>query len=147
MAEKEIKNIDINIDDMPEAKESDKKVKCGNNIDLPVDIVNTSRNIKKQKANDHIILAEKEKLEKEKAERIAKNKAMRKLHKKWAKNFLFIICLLSTISTTSVIGFIIWITFNPNEWAFSGIVTLIGMAITLLHTYAYRYIREEIYRK
>lgn len=47
MEEKEIKNIDINIDDMPEAKESDKKVKCGNNIDLPVDIVNTSRNIKK----------------------------------------------------------------------------------------------------
>ena len=148
MADNERKNIDIDISDFP-TDESTKhdKIKCGLEIDLPLNMINNNRIDQKKKLDQDAEQARKDQIEKEKSDRIAKNKATRKLHKKWAKNYLFAICLISTIATTCVIGFIIWVAFNPNEWVFTGLITVIGMVITLLHTYAYRYIREEIYRK
>lgn len=144
MNEQERKNIDVDIDDTIDKKDP---VTCDPNIDLTINMLNNNKIDQKKKQDQNVKQAKKNQAEKEKAERIAKNKAMRKLHKNLAKNFLFAICLLSTISSTSVIGFFIWVTAKPNEWIFSGIVTLIGMTITLIHTYLYRYIREEIYRK
>lgn len=145
MTDAERKNIDIDIDGIVdnEVKSEEKDL----DIDLTINMLNNNKIDQKKKQDDDLKQAKKDQAEKEKAERIAKNKAIRKLHKKWAKNFLFMICLISTISTTSVIGFFIWVMYKPNEWVFSGIISLIGMIITLIHTYLYRYIREEIYRK
>lgn len=147
--EQEKKNIDIDISDIPSTdnSEDDNKIKCGFEIDLPVEMINNNRIDQKKKQTKDAEQARKDQIEKEKSDRIAEKKAARKFHKKWAKNYLFIICLISTITSTCVIGFVIWAAFKPNEWAFVGLITLIGMIITLIHTYAYRYIREEIYRK
>lgn len=149
MTEKERKNIDIDISDIHSTNESTEndKIKCGIEIDLPVDMINNNRIDQKKKQNKEAEQARKDQIEKEKYDRIAEKKATRKLHKKWAKNYLFMICLISAITSTCVIGFIIWVAFNPNAWVFTGSVTIIGMIITLIHTYIYRYIREEIYRK
>lgn len=120
---------------------------CDDDIDLPLNMVKGAQKAKIDKEKTDRDEALKKQAYYEKNERIAKNKATRKLRKKWAKNFLFLVCLISAISSTCVFGFAIWVLFKPNEWLFAGIIMVIGMANTLVHTYAYRYIREEIYRK
>ena len=147
MSETERKNIDVDISDFPTNEPNDATVSCSEEIDESVDIIITSNKDKKKKQIEEYKQAKKNQIEKEKSDRIAKKKAARKIHKKLAKNYLFTVCTISTIASTFVIGFLIWVAFKPAEWVFVGTIAVIGMINTLLHTYMYRYIREEIYRK
>lgn len=106
---------------------------------------------KKQEEQDNAAAAQKaadEKAKKDEEEKKVINaKLMRKKSKRNATVMTFSICISSAVFGYIVAGIIIWTMFNPPVWMFVGIMGIIGMIYTFLHTYLYRFIREEIYRK
>ena len=128
------------------------------NIDITCDMVNNAV----QKRNDNIAEAKqnaenKKKQDQDKMEEdkrisvrnacIEKAKNARRARKKLAKNLTFVMVIVSALCSTIVFGILIRILLDIPEWLFAGIVGAIGMLNTLIHTYVYRYIREEIFRK
>lgn len=97
-----------------------------------------------KKAADNAAKANLDSIERDKMERY---KAARKARKNCAKNIAFWMAIISAVCGTSVIGFFIWLIFEPSACVFALIESVIAMANTLLYTYLYRFIREEIYRK
>lgn len=92
--------------------------------------------------------AESEKARKaEETRKINESRYIRKKMKRKATAMLFALCLMSAVFGYVVVGVLIHIIFNPKVWIFVGVMGIFGMANTLIHTYLYRYIREEIYRK
>ena len=148
-------NYDPVDDQMMSENEDDASFK---NIDMACDMVNNA--VKKR--NDDIAKAKQEDENRKKRsqdeilenQRIANRnacleraKAARKARKKMAKNITFIMSVISATCSTVVISILIWMTLDISEWFFAGIAGAIGMMNTLIHTYIYRYIREEIFRK
>lgn len=119
-------------------------------IDIACDVVNN--NVKKC---DEDIKEEQKDAEKEIENRriasrsasIERAKAARRARKKLAKNMTFIMAIISALCSTIVIGIMINIFLDVSEWLFAGVTGAVGMLNTLIHTYVYRYIREEIFRK
>lgn len=83
----------------------------------------------------------------ETARKITEGRYIRKKMKRKATAMLFALCLMSAIFGYVVAGVLIYILFNPKVWIFVGVMGIFGMVNTLIHTYLYRFIREEIYRK
>ena len=109
--------------------------------------INTARKneaIEKQRKRDKVIEDKRIATHNANIERV---KAARRARKKMAKNMTFIMAIISALCSTIVIGILIWISLDISEWLFAGIIGAIGMLNTLIHTYTYRYIREEIFRK
>ena len=106
------------------------------NIDAFCDIVNDNKN--RQVADSNMA---------KKMEEDNKKRAARYVKKTKAKNMVFWMAIISAVCSTCVIGVVSWMLFDIKEWLFAVIMDVIGMANTLLHTFMYRYIREEIYRK
>lgn len=107
---------------------------------------------KKQKEQyDNAVAAKKAADEKAKQEdeyrKVNEAKYMRKKSKRNAAILTFSICISSAIFSYVVFGILIWMIFEPPVWLFVGVMGIIGMIGTYMHTYLYRFIREEIYRK
>lgn len=79
--------------------------------------------------------------------KINESRYIRKKMKRKATTMLFCLCIMSAIFGYTVTGIVVHIVFDPKVWIFVGGMGIFGMINTLIHTYLYRYIREEIYRK
>ena len=88
-------------------------------------------------------------LERKRQEVLKKNEEIRKAAKDKSKNIAFGMCLSSCVFSTCVIGLLVWLMFaeSKSALAFILLVSAIGMANTLLHTFLYTKIKEEIYKK
>ena len=104
-----------------------------------------------KKQHDNAMAAKKaadEKAKQEETNRKANEaKYMRKKAKRNAAITTFCICISSAVFSYIVFGILIWMKFNLSVWLFSSIIGVIGIVDTFIHTYLYRFIREEIYRK
>ena len=171
--EKKMKSIDVAVDDSPEINHSEEVKEITSttsdcsyeNIDSVCDIVNTAKRDKakadeerqkdaekkRQQEIDNAVAAKKaadEKAKQEEDERkINQAKYMRRTKKRNASGIAFGVCLSSAIFSYVVIGIFINMLLEPSELLFIGIMGIIGAIDTYIHTYLYRYIREEIYRK
>lgn len=106
---------------------------------------------KMQEERDNAAAAQKaadEKAKKyEEEKKVINARYMRKRSKRNATIMTFCLCISSAVFGYIVAGIIIWTIFKPPVWMFVGVMGVIGMIDTFLHTYLYRFIREEIYRK
>lgn len=105
----------------------------------------------RKKAIDTAMAAKKEADKKAKQEeevrKINEAKYIRKKMKRNATIMAFALCVSSAVFGYVIAGVLMYMFSKPPVWLFVGIMGIIGMIDTLLHTYLYRFIREEIYRK
>jgi cation transport ATPase len=105
----------------------------------------------KKRAKETAMAAKKEADKKAKQEeetrKTNETKYIRKKMKRNATAMTFALCLSSAVVGYVITGILVNMIFNPSLWLFIGIMGVIGSIDTLAHTYMYRYIREEIYRK
>lgn len=106
---------------------------------------------KRKRDADNAMAVEKAKNEKAKQEeetrKINEGRIERKKMKRNATRMLFCLCTMSVVFGYVVAGILVHIIFDPKVWIFVGVIGIFGMVNTLIHTYLYRYIRKEIYRK
>jgi hypothetical protein len=161
-AEETLEAIDIiHIDEPVDAESVREESDDGSDIDAVCEMLNDA----KRERNDQIVQqqrneemqrkireaekraeSERELLEEE-TRRIRENRSIRKKMKRRATMMLFCLCIMSAVFGYVVAGILIHILFNPEVWIFVGVMGIFGMVNTLVHTYLYRFIREEIYRK
>lgn len=80
-------------------------------------------------------------------ERIAANKLLRKKNKKNASFITFLICMSSAIFMYIVTGVSFKLFIAPNDLIFAIGMGIIALIIVAIHVWAYRFIRQEIFRK
>lgn len=105
----------------------------------------------RKRQEDNAMAAQKAESEKarqaEETRKINEGRYIRKKMKRKATRMLFCLCIMSAVFGYVVAGILVHIIFDPKVWIFVGVMGIFGMVNTLIHTYLYRYIREEIYRK
>lgn len=106
---------------------------------------------KRKREEDNAMAAQKAKDDEakqaEEVRKISESRYIRKKMKRKATAMLFCLCIMSAVFGYVVAGIMVYLIFDPKVWIFVGVMGIFGMINTLIHTYLYRYIREEIYRK
>lgn len=156
---------DIPVDEPMDAEFIDAESDDENDIDIVCEMLNDAKRerddqierqqrdeeMQRKRRAENAMAAKRAENEKERqaeeSRRISEGRHIRKKMKRRATVMLFCLCIMSAVFGYVVAGMLIHILFNPKVWIFVGVMGIFGMINTLIHTYLYRYIREEIYRR